>query len=392
MSIQSFHPPVRTLLGPGPAEVHPRVLAAMSKPTIGHLDPAFVQMMDELKSLLQYALMTKNNMTMAVSAPGSAGMEACFTNLIEPGTKVIICENGVFAGRMRENVERVGGVAILIKDEWGKPIDPNKLKDALKVHPDTQVVAFVHAETSTGALSDAKTLVEIAHEFGALTIVDAVTSAGGCELRVDEWNIDAIYSGSQKCLSSAAGLSPLSMNPAAIERISNRKHKVPSWFLDVGLVTAYWHGGKRRSYHHTAPINNLYGLHEALVMLHQEGLENSWDRHRYHHLALRAGLEAMGLKFLVEEPYRLPQLNAVLVPEQVDEAIVRQRLLNEYNIEIGAGLGDLSGKIWRIGLMGYSSNEKNVLFFLTALDEILASMKAPIFKGMAVDAAARAYA
>ncbi|HVC49350.1 MAG TPA: alanine--glyoxylate aminotransferase family protein [Burkholderiales bacterium] len=391
MPIQSFQPPVRTLLGPGPAEVHPRVLAAMSRPTIGHLDPAFVQMMDELKTLLQYAFMTENGMTMAVSAPGSAGMEACFANLVEPGNKVIICDNGVFAGRMRENVERVGGTAIMVKDDWGRPIDPNKLNETLKANPDTQLVAFVHAETSTGALSDARTLIEIAHEFGALTIVDAVTSAGGSELRVDEWEIDAIYSGSQKCLSSAAGLSPLSMNNAAMERISKRRSKVPSWFLDVSLVTAYWHGGKRRSYHHTAPINNLYGLHEALVMLHQEGLENSWARHRQHHLALKAGLEAMNLRFLVEESYRLPQLNAIIVPEGIDEALVRQRLLNEYSIEIGAGLGDLSGKIWRIGLMGYSSNEKNVLFFLTALDEILGSMKAPILKGLAVEAAAAAY-
>ncbi|MDE3020624.1 MAG: alanine--glyoxylate aminotransferase family protein [Pseudomonadota bacterium] len=391
MPIQSFQPPVRTLLGPGPAEVHPRVLAAMSRPTIGHLDPAFVQMMDELKTLLQYAFMTENGMTMAVSAPGSAGMEACFTNLVEPGNKVIICDNGVFAGRMRENVERVGGTAIMVKDDWGRPIDPNKLNETLKANPDTQLVAFVHAETSTGALSDARTLIEIAHEFGALTIVDAVTSAGGSELRVDEWEIDAIYSGSQKCLSSAAGLSPLSMNNLAMERISKRRSKVPSWFLDVNLVTAYWHGGKRRSYHHTAPINNLYGLHEALVMLHQEGLENSWARHRQHHLALKAGLEAMNLRFLVEEPYRLPQLNAIIVPEGIDEAMVRQRLLNEYSIEIGAGLGDLSGKIWRIGLMGYSSNEKNVLFVLTALDEILGSMKAPILKGLAVEAAAAAY-
>lgn len=388
MLIQSFQPPVRTLMGPGPTDVHPRVLAAMARPTIGHLDPAFVQMMDEIKTLLQYAFRTENNMTMAVSAPGSAGMEACFVNLVEAGDKVIICENGVFAGRMKENVERVGGTAIMVKDEWGHAIDPNKLEDALKAHPDAKVVAFVHAETSTGALSDARTLVEIAHRHGCLTIVDAVTSLGGNEVLVDEWQIDAIYSGSQKCLSAMPGLSPISFNERALERIKQRQSRVHSWFLDVELVTGYWHGGNRRTYHHTAPVNSLYGLHEALVLLQHEGLENSWARHQRMHNALRAGIEAMGLSFYVKEHERLPQLNTIVVPEGVDEALVRRLLLEEYNLEIGAGLGPLAGKIWRIGLLGYGSNIKNVLFCLKALDEVLGSIDAPIQKGAAVCAAA----
>lgn len=387
MTNNSFIPPLRTLMGPGPSDVNPRILTAMGRPTIGHLDPAFIGMMDEIKGLLQYAFQTKNELTIPVSAPGSAGMESCFVNLVEPGDKVVICQNGVFGGRMKENVERAGGVAIMVEDEWGKEIDANKLEDALKANPDAKVVAFVHAETSTGVQSDAKTLVEIAHKHDCLTIVDAVTSLGGTPVLVDEWKIDAIYSGTQKCLSCTPGLSPVSFSEQAIERIKNRTHKVQSWFLDLNLVMGYWGGSTKRAYHHTAPINTLYGLHEALTILKEEGLENSWARHRRMHEALKSGLEAMGLGIIVEPDSRLPQLNAVSVPDGVDEAAVRQRLLQDYNLEIGAGLGALAGKIWRIGLMGHAANLNNVVLCLSALDAVLSDMGAPIKPGLAVSAA-----
>jgi len=389
----SFHPPQRTLMGPGPSDVSPRVLEAMGRPTVGHLDPAFVTLMDEIKELLRYAFRTGNTLTMPVSAPGSAGMETCFVNLVEPGDKVIVCQNGVFGGRMKENVERCGGEAIMVMDDWGRAVDPDRLEAALDQHPDAAIVAFVHAETSTGALSDAKTLCEIAHRHDCLVIVDAVTSLGGVPLLVDEWNIDAIYSGSQKCLSCTPGLSPVSFNERALDKIRNRSTKVQSWFLDLNLVMGYWGdgGGGARSYHHTAPVNALYGLHEALTILEEEGMENAWQRHAAHHRALRAGIEALGLTFVVPEDERLPQLNSVSIPEGVDDLAVRRQLLNDYQLEIGAGLGDLSGKVWRIGLMGHACNRKNVLYCLGALDAVLGSMDAPVERGVAVQAALDRY-
>lgn len=387
MSTQSFHPPQRTLMGPGPSDVNPRILEAMSRPTIGHLDPVFVQMMDEMKELLQYAFKTSNALSMPVSAPGSAGMETCFVNLVEPGDKVIVCQNGVFGGRMKENVERCGATAIMVEDAWGEAVDPNKLEDALKANPDAKVVAFVHAETSTGALSDAQSLVALAHKHDCLTIVDAVTSLGGSPIKVDEWEIDSIYSGTQKCLSCTPGLSPISFSERALEKVKARKSPVQSWFMDLNLVMGYWGSGAKRAYHHTAPINALYALHESLVILQEEGIENSWKRHTDNHLALRAGIEAMGLQFIVKESDRLPQLNAVTIPDGVDEAAVRSQLLQQYNLEIGAGLGALAGKVWRIGLMGYASNQKNVLFCLGALDSVLTGMGAGINSGQAVKAA-----
>ena len=387
MTASSFIPPVRTLMGPGPSDVHPRILSALARPTIGHLDPAFVGMMDQMKHLLQYAFKTKNQLTIPVSAPGSAGMETCFANLVEPGDKVIICQNGVFGGRMKENVERMGGVAVMVEDAWGDAVDPEKLRDALKANSDAKVVAFVHAETSTGASSDAKTLCEIAREFDCLTIVDAVTSLGGTPLEVDAWGIDAIYSGTQKCLSCTPGLSPVSFSEKAIEKIKGREHKVQSWVMDLNLVRGYWGGEGKRAYHHTAPINALYGLHESLVMLQEEGLEQSWERHANNHQALRAGVEAMGLSFIVKEQDRLPQLNSVTIPDGVDEAAVRSTLLSKFNLEIGAGLGALAGKVWRIGLMGHSSRPDKVLMCLGALDAVLTDMKAPINSGVAVKAA-----
>jgi alanine-glyoxylate transaminase/serine-glyoxylate transaminase/serine-pyruvate transaminase len=382
--MQSFNPPVRILMGPGPSDVHPRILEAMSRPTIGHLDPEFIHMMDEVKTMLQYAFQTENKLTMPVSAPGSAGMETCFVNLVEPGDKVIICRNGVFGSRMQENVTRAGGQAIMVDDAWGSAIDPQKLEDALKQHSDAKIVAFVHAETSTGALSDAKTLCEIAHKHNCLTIADCVTSLAGVELRVDDWGIDAIYSGTQKCLSCTPGLSPVSFSEPALEVVTSRKSPVQSWFMDLNLVMGYWGENAKRSYHHTAPINALYGLHESLVMLQEEGLENAWARHRSHHLALRAGLEAMGISFVVDENDRLPQLNSVYIPEGVDDAKVRTRLLQEYGLEIGAGLGEMAGKIWRIGLMGTACSQRNVMLCLSALESVLG-----ISGG--VEAAAKAY-
>jgi alanine-glyoxylate transaminase/serine-glyoxylate transaminase/serine-pyruvate transaminase len=377
-------------MGPGPSDVHPRVTAAMARPTIGHLDPAFVGMMDEVKQMLQYAYATSNKLTIPVSAPGSAGMECCFVNLVEPGDKVVVCQNGVFGGRMKENVERCGATPIMVEDEWGKPVDPNKVEDTLKSFPDAKIVAFVHAETSTGARSDAKTLCEIAHQHDCLTIVDAVTSLGGSELLVDDWGIDAIYSGTQKCLSCTPGISPVSFNDRAVDVIKGRHTKVQSWFLDTNLVMGYWGSNAKRAYHHTAPVNALYALHEALVMLQEEGIKHSWDRHMRNHLALRAGIEAMGLSFIVDEPHRLPQLNSVTIPEGVDEALVRSRLLTEFNLEIGAGLGALAGKVWRIGLMGHSSRAENIFLCLSALEAVLDEMGADINTGVALSAAQKA--
>ena len=387
MRFTSFNPPVRTLMGPGPSDVHPRVTGAMARPCIGHLDPAFVGMMDEVKQMLQYAFQTRNQLTIPVSAPGSAGMETAFVNLLERGDKAIVCQNGVFGGRMKENVERCGATAIMVEDDWGKPVDPQKAEDALKAHPDAKLLAFVHAETSTGARSDAQTLSRLAHDHDCLSLVDAVTSLGGTELRVDDWDIDAIYAGTQKCLSCTPGISPVSFSERAVEVITSRQSKVQSWFLDTNLVMGYWGANAKRAYHHTAPINAMYALHESLVMLQDEGLENAWARHQHNHLVLRAGLEAMGLSFIVDEEYRLPQLNSVTIPDGIDEAIVRSRLLNEFNLEIGAGLGALAGKVWRIGLMGHSSRTENIFLCLSALEAVLADMGAEIHTGVALSAA-----
>ena len=371
--MKSFNPPIRTLMGPGPANVHPRILSAMARPTIGHLDPAFVGMMDETKEALKYAFKTENELTMPVSAPGSAGMETCFANLVERGDKVIVCINGVFGMRMKENITRFGGLAIVVEDDWGCAVSTDKVEQALQDNPDAKILAFVHAETSTGALSDAQALCKIAQAHNCLTIVDAVTSLAGNELRVDEWGIDAIYSGTQKCLSAMPGISPISIGERAIKKLSKRKTPVTSWFLDLNLVMGYWGEGAKRTYHHTAPVNTLYGLHESLLMLQEEGIENAWVRHQLNHKKLRDGLEAMGINFLVNKAERLPQLNAVFIPQGVDDAKVRSSLLNDYNLEIGAGLGAYAGKVWRIGLMGNSSSAENIALCLLALKNTLGS-------------------
>ncbi len=387
----SFNPTPRTLMGPGPSDVNPRILSAMARPTIGHLDPQFVHLMDEVKVLLQQTFQTSNELTIVVSAPGSAGMETCFVNLMEPGDKAIICQNGVFGGRMAENVRRLGGEAVIVEDDWGRAVDLTKLEDALKRHPDAKLVCFVHAETSTGARSDAAAICKLAHQYDCLTIADCVTSLGGIDVNLDAWGADAAYSGSQKCLSCAPGVSPVSFSSRAVEIVKSRKTPVSSWFMDLNLVMGYWGEGRTRSYHHTAPVNALYGFHEALVILQEEGLQASWMRHELNHQALRAGLEAMGLAFIVPEQERLPQLNAVTIPQGVDEASVRARLLQHFNLEIGAGLGSLAGKVWRIGLMGYASNPGNVIFCLSALETVLSESNAPINKGVAISEAYRVY-
>lgn len=387
MTYSPFEPPQRTLLGPGPSDVAPRVLAAMARPTIGHLDPAFVGLMDDIKALLQYAFQTENALTMPVSGPGTAGMESCVVNLVEPGDTVIVCQNGVFGGRLKAMVERCGGEVVLVEDEWGQPVSPDKLEAALHANPHTKVVAFVHAETSTGVLSDAETLAGLAQAHGCLVLADAVTSLGGSPLRVDAWGLDAVYAGSQKCLSCTPGLSPITFSDRAAEAVKNRRTPVQSWFMDVSLVMSYWGTGSKRSYHHTAPINALYALHEALLVLHEEGVEQAWARHQRNHLALRAGLEALGIQFLVAEGSGTPQLNAVLVPDGIDEARVRRRLLDEHDLEIGAGLGTLAGKVWRIGLMGFSSRPENIVRCLHALGSTLTDEGVSVSPTAAVQAA-----
>jgi alanine-glyoxylate transaminase/serine-glyoxylate transaminase/serine-pyruvate transaminase len=394
MAVTSFNPPIRRLLGPGPSDVHPRVLAAMGRPTIGHLDPAFTEMMEQVKVMLREVFKTKNDLTIPVSGPGSVGMETCFVNLVEPGDNVIVCVNGAFGGRMKENVERCGGTAILVTDDWGKPVDLGKVADAFKNHGPIKALAFVHAETSTGVQSDAAALCKMAQDNGALTIVDTVTSLGGTPVLVDEWKADAVYSGSQKCLSCMPGISPVTISAKAADVIQKRNRAIQSWFMDLNLVMGYWRGGggAPRVYHHTAPINALYALHESLVMILEEGLENSWARHAKMHAGLRDGLEAMGVSLLVDKASRLPQLNTVCVPEGVDEAKTRVELLKRYSIEVGAGLGALAGKVWRVGLMGTSANPGNVTLFLAALEEILGEQGAKIKKGAALPAAQKAFA
>jgi len=370
-SLWQIAPEARTLMGPGPSDVHPRVLAATARPTIGHLDPEFQAVMEALKDGLRYAFQTDNALTYPVSAPGSAGMETCFANLVEPGDKVIIARNGVFGARMIENAKRFGGDVIDVSFDWGQPIDPSAVEDALKQHSDAKILAFVHAETSTGVQSDAASLCALAQKYDCLSIVDAVTSLGGIPVLVDEWGIDAIYSGSQKCLSCPPGLSPVSFSERAAAAVKARKTPVTSWFLDLSLVMDYWSGDGGRTYHHTAPVNGLFGLYESLAMLQQEGLDVAFARHRAMHEALVTGLYKLGLELPVDTAHRLPQLNLVTIPDGVNDAQVRAHLLDKFNLEIGAGLGAFAGKAWRIGLMGQSARPENVALCLAALADAL---------------------
>lgn len=363
--------PKRVLMGPGPSDVHPRVLAATGQPTIGHLDPVFQSLMDDVKNLLKYAFQTQNALTYPVSAPGSSGMETCFANLVEPGDKVIVASNGVFGGRMIENVKRMGGTAIEVNFEWGTAVDLNAIDDAFKTNPDAKILAFVHAETSTGVQSNAAGLCALATQYGALTIMDTVTGLAGIPILIDEWGVDAVYSGTQKCLACPPGLSPVSFSARAADVVKSRKSPVTSWFLDLSLVMNYWDGAGGRTYHHTAPVNAIYGLHEALLMLQEEGLEASWARHETMHNKLVTGLEGLGLTLPVKPEDRLPQLNLVSIPDGVDDASFRAKLLNDFDLEIGAGLGKFAGKAWRIGLMGQSACDANVDHCLKAFKACL---------------------
>jgi alanine-glyoxylate transaminase/serine-glyoxylate transaminase/serine-pyruvate transaminase len=363
--VDELNPPDRTLMGPGPSDVHPRVLRAMSTPLVGHLDPSFVEIMDELQGLLRYAFRTDNEFTIPVSGTGSASMEAAIGNLVEPGDTVLVPTNGYFGGRMAEMARRAGGDVAHVEAPWGEPLDPDDVSDAMAEH-DPDVFGFVHAETSTGVLQPAvPELTAAAHDHGAVVVADCVTSLGGVELRVDEWGIDAAYSGPQKCLSCPPGASPLTLGDRAMEKIEAREEPVRSWYLDMSLVADYW--GQERAYHHTAPITNVYALREALRLVAEEGIENRWDRHREVAGALRSGLEGMGLEMNASEEAWLPSLNAVRIPEGVDEDAVIHSLLEDHGIEIASGLGDLDGEIFRIGCMGASATEGNVVHLLSAL-------------------------
>ena len=361
---EKFVAPPRLLMGPGPSEVAPSVLQAMAQPLVGHLDPVFVKMMEEIKTMLRAVFQTKNEMTFPVSGTGSAGMEFCCVNLIEPGDEVIIGANGVFGNRMVDVAERCGARVTKVEAEWGRIIEAQQIREALQKVPRPKLVAIVHAETSTGALTPVEEISRLAHEAGALFLLDTVTSLGGCPVKIDEWQVDAVYSGTQKCLSCPPGLSPVSLSPRAMEAATKRKKKVQSWYLDVNLLASYW--GEARVYHHTAPISMNYALHEALRLTLVEGLENRFRRHQENHLALKNGLKELGVSIASQEGHQLWQLNAITVPAGADEAAIRKRLLAEYNIEVGAGLGALKGKIIRVGLMGETSKRQNVDKFLAA--------------------------
>ncbi|HEY4330527.1 MAG TPA: alanine--glyoxylate aminotransferase family protein [Phycisphaerae bacterium] len=383
----AFVPPSRVLLGPGPSDVPARVLAAMGSPTIGHLDPEYLRVMDETRRMLREVFRTQNELTIAISGTGSAGMEAAVVNVIEPGDEVIVCVNGVFGTRMRDVAQRAGATVYAIEAEWGQTIEPGAVAAALKLHPKVKVLGIVHAETSTGAHQNLEEISRMVHEAGALLLVDAVTSLGGVDLRIDDWKIDICYSGTQKCLSCPPGLAPMTFSAAAVAAIEKRKTKVQSWYLDVSMLRQYW--GEQRVYHHTAPINMNYALHEALRVILEEGLDKRIARHTLNHRALRAGLEVMGLNYIPK--HSLTSLNAVHVPAGVDDAKCRKRLLEEFGIEIGAGLGPFKGKAWRIGLMGHSSTKRNVLLVLSALEILLKDGGANITRGQALEAAAAVY-
>jgi alanine-glyoxylate transaminase/serine-glyoxylate transaminase/serine-pyruvate transaminase len=384
-----LNPPIRVLMGPGPSDIHPRVLNALGRPTVGHLDPYYLTLMDDMRRMLQGLFRTTNEMTLAISGTGSAGMEATVVNLIEQGDSMIVCVNGVFGGRMVDVAERAGAKVTKVERLWGEVFSPDDLKSALQsARP--KVVGIVMAETSTGAWQPIEEIARLVHDAGAMLLVDSVTSLGGVPVEVDRWGIDAIYSGTQKCLSCPPGLAPVSFNQRAMDVILSRKTKVQSWYLDVTMLAKYW--GQERVYHHTAPINMTYGLYEALRLIHEEGLESCFARHMRNHLALKAGLAALGMEYTAQAGHQLPMLNAVRIPEGVDDAAVRGALLNRFGIEIGGGLGAFKGKVWRIGLMGYGSRENNVLVLLGALEQLLAEQKYNFEHGASIAAATAVYA
>jgi len=372
--------PHRILLGPGPSNCHPSVLQAMSRPMIGHLDPEFLKIMDETQALLRQVMKTSNRLTLPVSGTGSAGMETCLCNLVEPGDRVLVCVNGVFGTRMADIVERLRGELHTVQAEWGTAFEPEAVARAVsEVRP--KLVAIVHAETSTGVLQPIEDISRIVHEAGALLLVDAVTSLGGAPVETDKWQVDALYSGTQKCLSCPPGLAPVTFGERAVAALDARKSRVTSWYLDMAMVRKYW--GSERTYHHTAPISMIFALNQALKLVVAEGLEARFARHRLNQRALVAGIEAMGLSMLVKEAYRAPMLNAVRIPEGADDRAVRAALLQEHDIEIGGGLGPLAGKIWRVGLMGESSARENVVALLSALEKILKAQGVRVRRGAA---------
>ena len=379
-----LNPSQRILMGPGPSDVHPRIYTAMASPIVGHLDPEYLKMMEEVKDLLRFVFRTKNDLTIPMSGTGSAGMETCIVNLLEPGDKAVVCINGVFGTRMKDIVERCGATPIIVESPWGQPINPMDVEGSIK-GTGAKLLAIVHAETSTGVLQPLDDICRIADSQGVLLLLDTVTSLGGCDVRIDDWGIDVAYSGTQKCLSCPPGLSPVTFNDRAMEIVRNRKTKVQSWYLDLTMISEYW--GEARVYHHTAPISMNYALREALVLVHEEGLDNRIARHTKHHLALVAGLEALGLEMLVDKAFRLPTLNTVRVPDNIDEAKVRRHLLERFSLEIGGGLGPLKGKIWRIGLMGHASSARNVVGCLTALEDAIRVQGTKIHEGAGVKAA-----
>jgi alanine-glyoxylate transaminase/serine-glyoxylate transaminase/serine-pyruvate transaminase len=382
-------PSPRVLLGPGPSDVPPRVLTAMATPLLGHLDPEFLALMNETQDLLRWVFRTANTLTFPVSGTGSAGMETCVVNLIEPGDRMVVCVNGVFGQRMTDVAQRAGAAVTTVERPWGEVFDPGQVREVLqRVRP--KVLGIVHAETSTGAWQPLADLGPLCREFDALLLVDTVTSLAGVPVEVDGWGIDAVYSGTQKCLSCPPGLAPVSFSPRAVEAINRRKSKVQSWYLDMSMVQRYW--GAERFYHHTAPISMIYALREALRLVREEGLEARWQRHQLNHRALKAGFTALGVSYLAADGHQLPQLNAVRIPNRANDLATRKRLLDEFGIEIGGGLGDYKGKAWRVGLMGYSSRPNNVLLFLAALEKCLLGQGALPVIGAAVAAAEQVYA
>ena len=387
LEFRDIDPGTRTLMGPGPSDVPSRVLQALSAPCIGHLDPYFLSVMDDTQRLLRFVFQTDNALTISVSGTGSAGMETCFVDLLEPGDEAVICINGVFGTRMADVVERLGGKPVRVDGQWGRAVDPEAVRKAVSGR-NPKIMAVVHAETSTGARTPLDDLAAIAHDAGALFLVDTVTSLGGIEVAVDRVGIDAVYSGAQKCLSCPPGLAPISFSESAMSALEGRKTKVPNWYLDMGMVRNYW--GTDRKYHHTAPINMTYALRESLRIIAEEGLEARFARHRLHHLALVAGVEAMGLTMQVPERERLPMLNAIRIPEGADDKRVRKALLEDFRIEIGGGLGDFAGKIWRVGIMGHSASRRNVSMFLSALETILRAEGCKVKLG-ALEAASAVY-
>ncbi len=387
LSVRDLVPGERLLMGPGPSNVPARVLRALSAPCIGHLDPCFLSVMDETQQLLRVVFRTGNELTIPVSGTGSSGMEACLANLIEPGDRVIVCVNGVFGTRMCDIVGRLGGDLVRVDGTWGRAVDADQVRETVRRTP-PKVLAVVHAETSTGACTPLADLATIAREAGALFLVDAVTSLGGMAVDTDAIGIDAIYSGTQKCLSCPPGLAPLSFSPAALAALDRRRTPVTSWYLDMTMVRKYW--GQERTYHHTAPVNMIYALREGLRLVVEEGVEARAARHRLHHRALVAGVEAMGLSMLVPEAERLPMLNAIRIPEGADDKRVRGTLLRDFGIEIGGGLGDLAGRVWRVGLMGHSARRGNVFLFLAALESVLRTARVCISSD-ALEAASSVY-